>query len=129
MVLAPDVAQFVRSKDIGKIQYAQEHCATPGTLDHTCLNNAITACGKNCTVVLPLGDTATGATFVKGQPGQTYTFMVCQDSAGLHSFTWPTSFRGVVSIPSTALANTCAIQSIVWDGTRGYGVALGQLNL
>lgn len=78
---------------------------------------------------ITLAGNVTSSTFVNAQPGQTYTFIVCQDSAGLRSFTWPTSFRGVVSIPATSLANTCAAQAVVWDGARAYGLALGQRNL
>ena len=68
VVLGPDVSQFVRSKEIGKILYAEEHCATPGTLNETCLNNAITACGADCTIVLPLGTTATGTNSITIEP-------------------------------------------------------------
>ena len=68
VVLGPDVVQFVRSKDIGKVVYAEEHCTTPGTLNQTCLNNAITACGADCSIVLPLGSTATGTNSITIEP-------------------------------------------------------------
>lgn len=73
----------------------------------------------------------TSSTFLNGQDGQLYSFLIRQDSSGLHSFAWPSNFKGMVSIPITALANTTAVQTVLFDASTGncYPGGTGLLNL
>ena len=59
----------------------------------------------------------------------TVWLVFCQDGVGLHSFTWPTNFLGVIAISATSVASKCSIQSVVFDGTNAYAPATGMLNL
>lgn len=57
---------------------------------------------------------------------QTLHFVICQDSAGGHTFAWPSSFHGGMTVGSTA--STCSAQSFVYDGTNAYALTLGVVN-
>ena len=78
---------------------------------------------------MTLTGNVTSMTMNNAQTGHTYTFIFKQDGFGLHSVAWPASFKGVISIPVTSVANTAAVQRVVYDGTNFYGTAIGQLNL
>src|SRR5438445_818665 len=58
---------------------------------------------------MTLTGNVTSSTITGGVAGATYTFRICQDGAGLHSFAWPASVKtvGLISIPITAVASTC----------------------
>jgi hypothetical protein len=64
-----------------------------------------------------------------GQAGHTYVFIFTQDTFGLHSVAWPSNFKGCIGIAITAVANTAAVQAVVYDGTNFYAKGIGQVNL
>lgn len=63
---------------------------------------------------ITLTGNVTSSSFVNLAAGQTMTVMVCQDSTGGRTFTWPTSALGTPSISTTA--NTCTTQAFLYDG-------------
>lgn len=81
--------------------------------------------------VMTLTGNVTSSTFINGFDAQRYTFIIKQDSNGLHSFAWPNIVKGAVTIPITALANTAAVQHFTYEATSGnlYSTSVGLLNL
>jgi hypothetical protein len=71
----------------------------------------------------------TSMSVINASPGHWYCFIFAQDSSGLHSVNWPANFKGVVPITILALANTVAIQTVVYDGVDFFADSLGQLSL
>jgi hypothetical protein len=84
------------------------------------------------TFLITLTGNVTSSTFSNAMNGMVYTFHICQDSSGLHSFAWPVNVKatGLIVIPATALASTCATQQVVWNAalSNAYPAALGLLN-
>jgi hypothetical protein len=80
---------------------------------------------------MTLTGNVTSSTFINGIDGQYYDFLIRQDASGLQSFTWPTTFKGIITIPITSLANTTAVQKVVFDNGTGfcYAIGLGIINL
>lgn len=58
--------------------------------------------------------------------GLEVAILICQDSLGSHTFTWPTTVKGAMVIGSTA--SKCNVQMFVSDGTTLYAVASGITN-
>lgn len=61
--------------------------------------------------------------------GQQMTMIICQDSAGGHTFTWPANMQGTMTISTTA--NKCSSQLFVYaQGLSGqwYAVNTGVIN-
>jgi hypothetical protein len=50
--------------------------------------------------------------------GQVANFIICQDGTGSRTFTWPASFRGAMTIGSTA--SKCSSQSFAFDGSNYF---------
>jgi hypothetical protein len=63
---------------------------------------------------LTLAGNVTSSTLIRGLAGQLVTFRICQDSAGGHSFFWPSNFHG--GGPVTTAPSACSQQSFVHDG-------------
>lgn len=84
------------------------------------------------TFLITLTGNVTSSTFSNAINGMVYTFHVCQDSSGLHSFAWPANVKatGLIVIPATAVASTCSTQQVVWNAalSNAYPAALGLLN-
>jgi hypothetical protein len=70
-------------------------------------------------------------------PGQTLVFVVCQDSAGGHKFTWPPNMKGGVNIGAItpfgemigAAPNKCTAEQFIFTGTNAYSVGPGSTNM
>lgn len=86
-------------------------------------------CGSGNVFAMTLTGAVTSMSVINAMPGQLYSFIFTQDGTGLHAVTWPASFKGVIAIPGTALANKTSIQAVLYDGSNFWGVALGQINL
>jgi hypothetical protein len=69
----------------------------------------------------------TGATISNLADGQTVSFLVCQDSAGGHVFTWPSNVLGGMQVGT--LPGKCSAQTFVSDGTKLYATTPGVTNL
>lgn len=78
---------------------------------------------------MTLTGNVTSMTVTNAMAGHIYTFIFTQDGSGLHSVAWPGTFKGVISVPITALAGTSAVQMVIYNGTNFYAVSLGQINL
>ena len=78
---------------------------------------------------MTLNGNVTSMTMNNPQAGAHYTFIFYQDGSGMHSVAWPRNFKGCITISITAVANTAAVQQVVYDGTNFYAVAIGQIGL
>lgn len=58
--------------------------------------------------------------------GVLYAFVICQDGSGSHSFTWPASVLGGMTIGSTA--SKCNTQTFAADGTSLFASTPGVIN-
>jgi hypothetical protein len=76
---------------------------------------------------------STSSTLTNAMPGQWLEFVVCQDSTGGRSFSWPTSpaFKGAMTISHTqnSAASKCDAQSFIYDGTNVYALSTGSSNM
>lgn len=65
----------------------------------------------------------TSSTLASVVNGQTVIFIICQDSTGGRSFTWPTNVIGGKTINATqnSQPSTCYTQSFRHDGSNAYG--------
>ena len=64
----------------------------------------------------------TGAT-----AGQVVTALICQDGTGSHTFTWPATFKGGLTVAATA--SECNAQQFICDGTNCYALSAGATGL
>jgi hypothetical protein len=55
--------------------------------------------------------------------GQIANFIICQDGTGSRTFTWPSSFHGVMTIGSTA--SKCNAQPFTYDGSAYWAISTG----
>jgi hypothetical protein len=78
------------------------------------------------TFEVTLTGNVTSSTVSGAAAGQTATFIVCQDATGSRTFTWPTGFKGTMTIGATA--GKCNVQTFVYDGTSYYAMAAGSTN-
>lgn len=78
---------------------------------------------------MTLTGNVTSMTITNAVAPHMYTFIFYQDSSGLHSVAWPGNFHGGLSIPITALANTIATQTFIYDGSSFIGISAGFLNI
>jgi hypothetical protein len=65
----------------------------------------------------------TSATFTNATANGRYQFHICQDSSGGHTFAWPASFHGAMSVSTTA--SKCSDQEFWWDGTAAWALGIG----
>ena len=78
------------------------------------------------TFEITLTGNVTGSTVSGATAGQGATFIICQDSTGSRTFTWPSGFKGTMTIGTTA--SKCNVQRFVYDGTSYYAMAAGVTN-
>lgn len=78
------------------------------------------------TFEITLTGNVTSSTASGAAAGQGATFIVCQDATGSRTFTWPTGFKGAMTIGTTA--GKCNVQTFVFDGTSYYATAAGLTN-
>ena len=69
----------------------------------------------------------TSSTLSNATAGQQINFVICQDSAGSHTFVWPTNILGGMTIGSTA--SKCSAQAGIFDGTNLYMLSAGVINM
>jgi hypothetical protein len=112
-----------------RAQYTTKSGQSPVSLQVVGFSSTPTFDASNGNVFkITLTGNVSSSSFINGAPAQVYTFIICQDSTGLRSFTWPTNIKGPVAIP-TGTANTCSVQAAIYDGANGYAIATGLLNL
>jgi len=75
---------------------------------------------------ITLTGNVTSSTVSGAAAGQAATFIICQDSTGSRTFTWPAGFKGQMTIGTTA--SKCNTQSFVYDGTSYYATTQGLTN-
>jgi hypothetical protein len=75
------------------------------------------------TFEITLSGNVTSSSVSGATAGQIANFIVCQDGTGSHTFTWPASFHGAVTISPTA--SKCNAQSFVYDGANYYATSTG----
>ncbi|HEV2378749.1 MAG TPA: hypothetical protein VG206_03020 [Terriglobia bacterium] len=68
----------------------------------------------------------TSSTLSNASAGQYLFFLICQDSTGGRTFTWPANVRGGMTLG--AIASKCSAQSFVFDGTTAYALSGGMTN-
>jgi hypothetical protein len=72
---------------------------------------------------LTLTGDVTASTIVNLTDGQTVSFLICQDAAGGHTFSWPSNVLGGMQVGSAA--GKCSAQTFVSDGVRLYATTPG----
>jgi hypothetical protein len=75
---------------------------------------------------ITLAGDVTGSRLVRAVQGEKINFIVCQDAAGGHSFTWPPNVRGGMTVGSAG--STCSAQSFIFDGSDAYAISTGAAN-
>jgi hypothetical protein len=83
-------------------------------------------CAKGVTHKITLTGNVTSSTLSNCAAGQPVIMLICQDSNGSRTFTWPATMKGGVTIGSTA--NKCSAQSFVSDGSNAYATGSGVTN-
>lgn len=73
---------------------------------------------------MTLTGAVTSATLANATAGQTVSFVLCQDAAGNHTFSWPTNMKGGMELGLQP--NKCSAQAFVYDGSQAW--ALGVVN-
>ena len=76
------------------------------------------------TIVLTLSDNVTASSIANPALGQSLTFVICQDSTGGHTMTWPENLKisgGV--FPLTSDPQKCDSLTAVFDGNNWYETA------
>jgi hypothetical protein len=69
----------------------------------------------------------TSSSFTNGVTGKRYTFIVCQDGTGSHTFSWGAAWHGTMTIGATA--SECSAQDFAaLNATTLYAVAPGVIN-
>ena len=75
------------------------------------------------TFKLTLTADATRSTLENASPGQQLNFIVCQDAAANHSFSWPSNVKG--GSPVGTNPGKCLGQSFLFDGKNAYATGVG----
>jgi len=87
-------------------------------------NFDLSTCGVQ---TLTLTGTVTSATITNGVAGKLYTFNLCQDGTGSHTFAWPSGFHGNMTIGGTP--SLCSTQTFeAQNATTLYATAPGVIN-
>jgi hypothetical protein len=80
--------------------------------------------GAGNTIVLTLQDNVTRSQIANPTPGQSLTFVICQDSTGSHTMTWPDNLKlSGGAIPLTAEGGKCDSLTVVYDGNYWWETA------
>ena len=83
-------------------------------------------CGKGTTHKITLTGDVSSSTLSNCSAGQEVLMIICQDSSGSRTFTWPGTMKGGMTIGSTA--SKCSAQSFIFDGTNAYATSSGVIN-
>jgi|SRR5580692_3889983 hypothetical protein len=75
---------------------------------------------------ITLSGTVTGAFLMNQINNLWYQFLICQDAVGQHSFTWPGTVHGAMSVGLTQ--NKCSLQVFLANGGQLYAVSTGVTN-
>jgi hypothetical protein len=73
---------------------------------------------------MTLTGAVTSSTLANATAGQMLSFVLCQDAAGNHTFSWPTNVRGGMELGLQP--NKCSAQAFVYDGAQAW--AMGVVN-
>jgi hypothetical protein len=76
---------------------------------------------------ITLTGNVTSSTLSNAAAGETLHFIVCQDSSGNRTFSWPTNVKGGMTVGSTA--SKCSSQSFIFDGTNAFATSSGAANM
>jgi hypothetical protein len=76
---------------------------------------------------ITLTGNVTSSTLSNATAGEQINFIICQDSAGSHTFVWPSNVKGGMTIGSTL--STCSAQSFIFDGSKAYALGQGSTNM
>jgi hypothetical protein len=76
------------------------------------------------TFKMTLTGDVSSATLANAVAGQMLSFVLCQDAAGNHNFTWPSNVKGGMAVG--VQVSKCSAQAFVYDGTQAW--ALGVVN-
>jgi hypothetical protein len=79
------------------------------------------------TLSVTLAGDVTAPTISNFVDGNTVTFVICQDAAGNHNFTWPANVAGGMVVGTAP--STCSAQSFVANGTKLYATTPGMTNM
>jgi hypothetical protein len=96
--------------------------------------NSVTQSGSSATFNLALGNgqtiTLSGnvSTVTVSNPttGGVYQFLICQNSTGGYTFTWPAAFHGPMAVGATP--SDCSAQSFYYNGSIYYATGPGVIN-
>lgn len=69
----------------------------------------------------------TNSTLTNASAGQEIHFIICQDAAGGHTFSWPANVKGAMIIG--VIGSKCNAQSFTFDGTNAYATSTGVTNM
>jgi len=75
---------------------------------------------------ITLTGNVTSSTLSNCAAGQSVNMVICQDTSGSRTFTWPATMKGGMTIGSTA--SKCSAQEFIFDGTNAYAVSSGVTN-
>ncbi len=79
------------------------------------------------TLMITLAGNVTSSTLANAKPGEALKFVICQDSTGNRTFSWPANVKGGMTIGSTA--SKCSAQSFIFDGTNAYATSTGATSM
>jgi len=68
----------------------------------------------------------TSSTLTNATAGQILTFQIVEDNVGGRTWTWPTNFKGAMTLTTTA--NAINTQIFYFDGTNAFALAPGTVN-
>jgi hypothetical protein len=76
---------------------------------------------------MTLTGNVTSSTLSNASAGQRINFIICQDSNGNRTFTWPSNVAGGMAIGPTA--SKCSAQTFIFDGNKAYALSSGVANM
>ena len=76
---------------------------------------------------ITLTGNVTSSSLNNATAGEKLNFVVCQDSGGNHTFSWPPNVKGGMTVGSAA--SKCSAQSFLFDGTTAYALGPGVTNM
>lgn len=118
IILTPGTSGVVTARNFSTSVNVVSFSATP-TFDASLGN----------TQQITLTGNVTSATLSNAKAGQALNFIICQDGSGSHTFVWPTTVLGGMTIGATA--SKCSAQSFIVNsaGTTAYATSPGVTNM
>jgi hypothetical protein len=74
------------------------------------------------TFKMTLSGDVSSSTLANAAAGQILSFVLCQDGAGNHNFSWPSNMKGGMAVGLEA--GKCSAQSFVYDGTQAWATGV-----